>query len=98
MLSRSEQTTGKPYVLWKLNAVLCLAAQRKIHCSRRVDERPTGYFVFYFALRINVTGRASGLFQREDGSIHAGYQCHPQHYTVYTISFLFTNYYSHSGS
>jgi beta-fructofuranosidase len=23
-----------------------------------------------------------GLYQRRDGSYHAGYQCHPNHYTV----------------
>ena len=49
---------------------------------RRVDT------TLHLASSIDLAERFTGLFQREDRSIHAGYQCHPQHYTVCIDSFL----------
>jgi beta-fructofuranosidase len=49
--------------------------------------------VFSFIICSLRAARSPGLFQRKDGSIHVGYQCHPQHYTVRAIcscsSFLY---------
>jgi hypothetical protein len=47
--------------------------------------------LLHFSESIDWVERSAGLFQRKDGSIHAGYQCHPQHYTVCTILFMLTS-------
>ena len=47
-----------------------------------MDERSTRLAISCHSILSHRFSIRIGLFQRNDGSYHAGYQCHPQHFTV----------------